>query len=112
MVTAAVLAAIQLGAGLPVYAHTNTGAVNTGNFIRGVDVSTLDMLEDLGAAYYQNGTRNDALTILRNNGANYVRLKLWVDPYDEAGNAYGGEIMTMQLPLLWPSGPRVLEWEC
>lgn len=76
MVTAAVLAAIQLGAGLPVYAHTNTGAVNTGNFIRGVDVSTLDMLEDLGAAYYQNGTRNDALTILRNNGANYVRLKL------------------------------------
>ncbi len=89
MVTAAVLAAIQLGAGLPVYAHTNTGAVNTGNFIRGVDV-TLDMLEDLGAAYYQNGTRNDALTILRNNGANYVRLKLWVDPYDESGNAYGG----------------------
>lgn len=30
------------------------------------------------------------MTILHNNGANYVRLKLWVDPYDENGNPYGG----------------------
>ena len=66
------------------------GAVETDDFIRGVDVSTLDMLEDLGAQYYQNNVANDALTILHNNGANYVRLKLWVDPYDEDGNAYGG----------------------
>ncbi len=73
-----------------VNASTNTGAVDTDSFIRGVDVSTLDMLEDLGAKYYQNGVENDALTILNNNGANYVRLKLWVDPYDENGNAYGG----------------------
>lgn len=75
---------------MTVFAYTNTGAVNTDNFIRGVDVSTLDMLEDLGARYYQNGVESDALTILKNNGANYVRLKLWVDPYDENGNPYGG----------------------
>ena len=84
------LVAIQLFSGLTAYAHTNTGAVDTDNFIRGVDISTLDMLEDLGAKYYQNGAEKDALTILHNNGANYVRLKLWVDPYDEYGNAYGG----------------------
>lgn len=84
------LVAIQLFTGLTAYAHTNTGAVDTDNFIRGVDISTLDMLEDLGAKYYQNGVKKDALTILHNNGANYVRLKLWVDPYDEYGNAYGG----------------------
>lgn len=34
-------------------ASTITGAVSTDNFIRGVDVSTLDMLEDLGAHYYE-----------------------------------------------------------
>lgn len=89
-VLATVLGAAQLFTGLTVYAYANTGAVDTTNFIRGVDVSTLDMLEDLGAKYYQNGTESDALTILRNNGANYVRLKLWVNPYDEDGNAYGG----------------------
>lgn len=76
--------------GLTVFATTITGAVDTDNFVRGVDVSTLDMLEDLGARYYQNNVESDALTILKNNGANYVRLKLWVDPYDENGNPYGG----------------------
>ena len=30
------------------------------------------------------------MTILHNNGANYVRLKLWVDLYDENGKPYGG----------------------
>ncbi len=63
---------------------------NENNFVRGVDVSTLDMLEKLGANYYFNGRKDDALKILRDNGANYVRLKLWVDPYDEKGNPYGG----------------------
>ena len=67
-----------------------TGAADTDDFIRGVDVSTLDMLEDLGATYYSSGSQGDALKILSNNGANYVRLKLWVDPYDEDGNPYGG----------------------
>ena len=71
-------------------ASTITGAVSTDNFIRGVDVSTLDMLEDLGAHYYEKNQESDAMTILHNNGANYVRLKLWVDPYDENGNPYGG----------------------
>lgn len=65
-------------------------SASTSDFIRGVDVSTLDMLEKLGAHYYSNGVEGDALQILKNNGANYVRLKLWVDPYDTEGNAYGG----------------------
>ena len=85
-----VLCASLFCTGLVVNAHTNTGAVDTDSFIRGVDVSTLDMLEDLGARCYQNDVESDALTILHNNGANYVRLKLWVDPYDEEGNPYGG----------------------
>lgn len=70
--------------------NTTTVTASTEDFIRGVDVSTLDMLEDLGADYYSNGASGDALEILHNNGANYVRLKLWVDPYDAQGNPYGG----------------------
>lgn len=79
-----------LSTSVSVDAYSSTGAVDTDNFIRGVDVSTLDMLEDLGATYYQSGIQNNALSILHNNGANYVRLKLWVDPYDSNGNPYGG----------------------
>ena len=89
-VISCVLILSMICSGLTVFATTITGAVDTDNFVRGVDVSTLDMLEDLGARYYQNNVESDALTILKNNGANYVRLKLWVDPYDENGNPYGG----------------------
>lgn len=71
-VMAVALAAVQLisASTVTVQASTLTGAVETDDFIRGVDVSTLDMLEDLGAQYYQNNVANDALTILHNNGAN------------------------------------------
>ena len=72
------------------YASADTGAKDTSGFIRGVDVSSLAMLEELGAKYYQNGVKGDALSIMQSAGANYVRLKLWVDPYDTNGNAYGG----------------------
>ena len=80
--------AVGLQVSSPVtFAETNS---ETDPFIRGVDVSTLDMLEKLGAHYYENGKEGDALGILHNNGANYVRLKIWVDPYDKDGNPYGG----------------------
>lgn len=75
----------------PLTANASTESnENKDEFIRGVDISTLDMLEDLGAKYYSDGVEGDALEILNNNGANFVRLKLWVDPYDEEGNPYGG----------------------
>lgn len=60
------------------------------DFIRGVDVSMLNEIEELGGRFYDNGTKKDALTILNSHGSNYVRLRLWVDPYDENGNSYGG----------------------
>ena len=96
--------------GLTVFATTITGAVDTDNFVRGVDVSTLDMLEDLGARFYQNNVESDALTILKNNGANYVRLKLWVDPYDEILMVV--VIMIMQPLWRWQGGQKTSEWEC
>lgn len=61
------------------------------DFIRGADVSMLKDIEDLGGEFYDNGVKKDALEIMKNHGANYVRLRLWVDPYDSEGNSYGGE---------------------
>ena len=60
------------------------------DFIRGADVSMLKDIEDLGGESYDNGVKKDALEIMKNHGANYVRLRLWVDPYDSEGNSYGG----------------------
>jgi arabinogalactan endo-1,4-beta-galactosidase len=55
----------------------------TGVAARGVDVSTLKKSEDKGGTYsYANGTSADALTVLHAAGADYVRLKVWVNPAD------------------------------
>ncbi|HLI70539.1 MAG TPA: glycosyl hydrolase 53 family protein [Ktedonobacteraceae bacterium] len=49
-------------------------------FMKGVDVSTLLLMEENGAVYYENGVRKNFLQILKENGVNYVRVRLWVNP--------------------------------
>lgn len=49
----------------------------------GADISSLKMMEDNGAVYKDNGTTKDLLQLVKDNGVNYVRLKLWHNP----GNA-------------------------
>ena len=66
----------MLLAQVPFLTGIHAAAYREDTFIRGVDVSTLDMLEKLGAKYYSQGRQDDALKILHDNGANYVRLKL------------------------------------
>lgn len=58
-------------------------------FIKGMDISTLYELKKLGVKYYDNGKEMELLDILKNYGVNSIRLRLWVDPYDEDGNPYG-----------------------
>jgi arabinogalactan endo-1,4-beta-galactosidase len=60
------------------------------DFIMGVDVGMLGEVEDLGGQFYDDGVQGDALDIMANHGANMVRLRLWNDPYDAAGDPYGG----------------------
>lgn len=61
------------------------------DFIKGADISTLLEAEQHGAKFYnQNGQQQDAIAILKANGMNYVRLRLWVDPQDASGKTYGG----------------------
>lgn len=66
-----------------------TTFVRADDFINGVDISILDEMEQSGAVYKINGKQGDPLMILKENGVNYVRLRLWVNPYDENGNGYG-----------------------
>jgi arabinogalactan endo-1,4-beta-galactosidase len=60
------------------------------SFIKGADISTLLEMEALGARYYDDGSELDLITILKNNNINLLRLRLWVNPYDEQGLPYHG----------------------
>ncbi len=58
-------------------------------FIKGFDISSLPEVERCGGVFRDNGEPLDALEILKRYGANWARLRLWNDPYDEKGGSYG-----------------------
>lgn len=60
-------------------------------FVKGADLSALAEMEKAGFKYFdENGVQKDAMTILKEEGFNAVRLRLWVNPYSADGQAYGG----------------------
>ena len=63
----------------------------SGDFIRGMDASAVLAVENSGAKYYGfDGEEQDVFKTLAEAGVNYIRLRVWNDPYDENGNGYGG----------------------
>lgn len=61
------------------------------DFIMGMDVSTVLAEEASGVVYYdRNGEEADLFRILADSGVNYIRVRVWNDPYDAEGNGYGG----------------------
>lgn len=58
--------------------------------LKGVDISMLKEVEDLGGTYYLGEEQKDLFEILQIKGLNTVRLRLWVNPYDEEGKPYMG----------------------
>lgn len=61
------------------------------DFIRGVDISSILVEENSGVVYYNEaGEEQDIFQTLAENGVNYIRVRVWNDPYDENGNGYGG----------------------
>ena len=61
------------------------------DFIKGMDISSLISEEDSGVKYYdENGEEQDLFRILADNGINYIRVRVWNNPYDADGNGYGG----------------------
>lgn len=65
------------------------------DFLEGVDVSSYLSLKNSGVKYYDydgNELGNvEYFTFLKSRGVNYIRLRVWNDPYDSDGNGYGGE---------------------
>lgn len=61
------------------------------DFIRGVDISSVLAEEASGVVYYnEKGEAQDLFQTLAQNGVNYIRVRVWNDPYDADGNSYGG----------------------
>ena len=61
------------------------------DFIRGMDASSVLVEENSGVKYYNfDGEEQDVFQTLAEGGINYIRLRVWNDPFDENGNGYGG----------------------
>ncbi len=61
------------------------------DFILGMDASCVPSLEAGGVKYYDHdGNEKDVYQILSENGINYIRVRVWNDPFDADGNGYGG----------------------
>ncbi len=61
------------------------------DFIRGMDASSVLVEEKSGVTYYgYDGKEQDVFMTMAQSGVNYIRLRVWNDPYDKDGNGYGG----------------------
>lgn len=63
------------------------------DFIRGVDISSVLALENSGVQYkYLDGSNGDIFDILAGAGVNYVRIRIFNNPYDSTApyKGYGG----------------------
>ena len=59
------------------------------DYIKGMDISSLDEIEKLGAKFYDHGGEGDLIQILKDYGTNYIRLRIWNDPKSPDGKPYG-----------------------
>lgn len=76
----------------PIQADSNdiASVVNSSEYIRGFDASVLYALERNGAIFYDSdNSEKDMLTILKNHGVNWIRLRVWNNPYSQAAGTAG-----------------------
>jgi len=64
------------------------------NFIKGVDISSFVSEKDSGVTYYdfdgEEVSDQGFFDLLADAGINWVRIRVWNNPYDASGNGYGG----------------------
>lgn len=61
------------------------------DFIKGVDVSSVIALEKSGVVFRdEQGAPKDLFESLKEAGVNYVRVRVWNDPFTADGKGYGG----------------------
>lgn len=65
--------------------------INGGEPVKGADISSVISLENSGVVFKnENGDPQDIFLTLKEAGVNYIRVRVWNEPYDENGNTYGG----------------------
>lgn len=65
------------------------------DFMRGVDISMLAEIEKNGGKFYNaQGKEDDIINILKENGVNWVRLRLWNNPVNDFDVYANGEIIS------------------
>ena len=61
------------------------------DFIFGIDVSSALAEEASGVKYYDfDGNETDLFRLLADSGINYIRVRVWNNPYDDEGHGFGG----------------------
>lgn len=66
---------------LTVNAMNSAGAGVNADFMRGFDASMVYALENAGIVYYdEDGMPKDIFAILKNDGINWIRLRIWNEP--------------------------------
>jgi arabinogalactan endo-1,4-beta-galactosidase len=61
------------------------------DFIKGVDISSIISLENSGVKFKNEaGAEQDIFKTVADSGVNYIRVRVWNDPFDTSGNGYGG----------------------
>ena len=70
------------------------------DFIMGMDASSVLSLEAGGVKFYDfEGNEQDVFKTLAQNGVNYIRVRVWNDPFDSQGRGYGGGNCTIDTAL-------------
>ena len=65
--------------------------VNGGEPVRGVDISSIISIESAGVTFRDSrGKDEDIFKVLADHGVNYIRVRVWNDPYTADGKSYGG----------------------
>ena len=79
------------------------------DFMMGVDISSLLSLEESGRVFYGfDGKPQDIFKTLSQVGVNYIRVRVWNDPFDAQGNGYGGGNCTIDTAIAL--GKRAAEY--
>ena len=61
------------------------------DFIFGMDISSVLAEEASGVKYYDfDGNEADLFRLLADSGINYIRVRIWNNPFNDAGNGFGG----------------------
>ena len=94
--TAFVLGALAAGS-LALGAPTAEAAVQVNpipamrdDFIKGADISMLPEIEKLGGKFYDAGQAEDCMKILKAHGVNWIRVRIWNNPYANGPEGVGG----------------------